>query len=217
MVDGSAGEFGEHGELEVVSEIVAMLVELHAATGVVESVATRFEPEVVGRRDLEIALADLGEPWAGGPFSERARLALAADPVRIGRLLRAFDGLAAEVAASAGDLVVTHGEPHAGNVMRAPGGPLLVDWDTVGLAPLERDLWMVDDGSGAALELYAEATGRRVRQSAIDLYGLGWDLGEIAGYTSLLRGRHVDTEDTDSSAGFLEEYVRLVDRWDALL
>ena len=41
------------------------------------------------------------------------------------------------------ELVVTHGEPHAGNVMRrSDGRHLLVDWDTVAVAPPERDLWM---------------------------------------------------------------------------
>ena len=38
---------------------------------------------------------------------------------------------------------MTHGEPHAGNVMRTDEGRLLVDWDTVALAPPERDLWML--------------------------------------------------------------------------
>jgi aminoglycoside phosphotransferase (APT) family kinase protein len=42
--------------------------------------------------------------------------------------------------------VVTHGEPHRGNVIRDPrGGVYLVDWDTTLIAPRERDLRMVLD------------------------------------------------------------------------
>src|SRR4029077_13351490 len=69
---------------------------------------------------------------------------------------------------SAEGLVITHGEPHPGNIIRvapnadadglaaaddaaagatggagpASGAIMLIDWDTVGLAPPERDLWM---------------------------------------------------------------------------
>jgi spectinomycin phosphotransferase len=46
-------------------------------------------------------------------------------------------------AAESGPVVVTHGEPHPGNILRAAGGLYLIDWDTVGLALPERDLWMV--------------------------------------------------------------------------
>ncbi|HXP18631.1 MAG TPA: phosphotransferase [Streptosporangiaceae bacterium] len=34
--------------------------------------------------------------------------------------------------------VTTHGEPHSANIIRAGSGRLLIDWDTVGLAPPER-------------------------------------------------------------------------------
>jgi hypothetical protein len=62
----------------------------------------------------------LGRPWAGGgPFTEPARalLAGAAGPVRRG--LCALDQWASGPAAAA-DLVITHGEPHPGNIIRAP-------------------------------------------------------------------------------------------------
>jgi aminoglycoside phosphotransferase (APT) family kinase protein len=37
--------------------------------------------------------------------------------------------------------VLTHGEPHGANVLLGEGGLSLVDWDTVGIAEPERDLW----------------------------------------------------------------------------
>ena len=66
---------------------------------------------------------------------------------RAGRLrerLADFDRRVDE--ASGADLVVTHGEPHPGNLVMVEDSPVLVDWDTVGLAPPERDLWLVADG-----------------------------------------------------------------------
>jgi aminoglycoside phosphotransferase (APT) family kinase protein len=41
------------------------------------------------------------------------------------------------------DRVITHGEPHPGNLMVTDRGPVLIGWDTVGLARPERDLWWV--------------------------------------------------------------------------
>jgi spectinomycin phosphotransferase len=217
MLDAGAEPLGDLGAMDDRSDVVGLLVQLHAATPLVRSLATRRELQVAGRAELERTLQELDDPWTAGPFSERARAAVARDPERIARLLGQFDRLAAEVAASPGDLVITHGEPHGRNIIRAYGELLLVDWDTVALAPPERDLWMVDDGSGDALEEYADATGRKVRQSAIDLYRLGWDLDEVAAYTSRLRGEHRENADSEASAGFLEEYVRLLPRWDSLV
>ncbi|MFG2077560.1 phosphotransferase family protein [Nonomuraea maritima] len=69
--------------------------------------------------------------------------------------MREFD----RPAARAGAPVLTHGEPHPGNVLRAGSRTLLVDWDTVGTAPPERDLWHVVRDAGD-LARYAAATGR---------------------------------------------------------
>jgi spectinomycin phosphotransferase len=69
---------------------------------------------------------------------------------------------------------------------------VLVDWDTVGLAPPERDLWHVTaDADGLAL--YAEATGRPVDPTAIALYRLRWELDDISIYTRELRAAHART------------------------
>ena len=56
-------------------------------------------------------------------------------------LLRTYEDLARRVASREDRFVITHGEPHAANAITAPSGLVLVDWDTVLLAPPERDLW----------------------------------------------------------------------------
>jgi thiamine kinase-like enzyme len=68
--------------------------------------------------------------------------------------------VAEQVGALSTAWVVTHGEPHPANVIRTPGGLKLIDWDTVQLAPAERDLWMVAGPSGDDFDRYCRAAHR---------------------------------------------------------
>jgi spectinomycin phosphotransferase len=95
--------------------------------------------------------------------------------------------------------VVTHGEPHPGNLLRSGGELVLADWDTMGLARPERDLWMLDDGSPDAWVPYCEAGGSSVDATAISLFGLAWTLSDIAVYAALFRSDHRRNEDTQTS------------------
>jgi hypothetical protein len=186
FVAGHAGRFGHYDAGERAA-VVTMLAELHAATPTVGSVAPRIDLELPGRRRLEGALRELNETWSGGPFSEPARQALARHASDVAELLALADRLSAEVASRSIEWVVTHGEPHAANVMRTGESHVLVDWDTVALAPPERDLWMlVEDG----------ATGHHVDEVAVDFFRLMWDLADIAAFTDVLRSPHRHSEDT---------------------
>jgi spectinomycin phosphotransferase len=102
--------------------------------------------------------------------------------------------------------VITHGEPHPGNIMRSGGGLLLIDWDTAGLALPERDLWLAAGGDARAADCYAELTGRRVSGAAMDLYQLRWSLDDIALSVGDFRDPHEQNEDTALAwAGLTEE------------
>jgi thiamine kinase-like enzyme len=100
-----------------------------------------------------------------------------------------------------------HGEPHPGNIIRiaaaaahadADGGAMmLIDWDTVGLAPPERDLWMVATETGAELRRYTELTGRPVDMAAIELYRLRWALDDLSCFVRDLRAPHHRTPGTE--------------------
>ena len=141
-------------------DLVRMLVRLHQAT---QSVTTAVRPASLlpERSTFESALQELDREWTGGPFSEPVRALLARHRQSVTRRLSAFDDLSARVAARGLTSVITHGEPHAGNLVRTDDGHLvLVDWDTLALAPPERDLWLLDSGTGRELALYAEAGGR---------------------------------------------------------
>ena len=114
-----------------------MLARLHATS--VGKLARVVRPEVPLRRELEMALD--APPLAANAPLIRGWLD------RLDQLVRYLD-------ASDVPLVVTHGEPHSGNIVRTAGGFVLVDWDTVGLAPRERDLWLVGGGDLQLCELY---------------------------------------------------------------
>jgi spectinomycin phosphotransferase len=108
--------------------------------------------------------------------------------------------------------VVTHGEPHPGNLLRLPGGYLLVDWDTVGLAVPERDLWLVATES-ADLARYAAATGRTPDPAALAFYRLRWYLDDVAAFAGQFRSPHGRTADTRQSwEGLAWTVERLVRR-----
>jgi spectinomycin phosphotransferase len=143
---------------------------------------------------LETALSELDGPWSGGPFSDPARVLLASSAGPIRELLAAFDQLADRLAA-APDLVITHGEPHPGNLLHTEGGPLLIDWDTVGLAWPERDLWSVLSETGEEARRYTEATGRAINPDAVTFYRIRWTLDDLAAFTQQLRAGHGHTED----------------------
>ena len=124
-------------------------------------------------------------------MSEPARAAIAAGASELAQLIALADRLAADARTRDRGFVVTHGEPHAANVIRSGDRQLLVDWDTVALGPPERDLWMVD-----ARDTYERASGRPLDDAALDFFRLTWDLKDIAEYLNVLRGPHRENEDT---------------------
>jgi spectinomycin phosphotransferase len=212
---GAAGRFGEPLSAPDRDELVVMLAALHRAdpanpANPANRAAVRLPPCEIGlprRGDLEAALRELGQPWRGGPFAESARALLAGAARQVRRRLETLDQRASEVAA-AGEAVITHGEPHPGNVIRALGGDLLlVDWDTVGLAPPERDLWMVTSETGDELRRYTELTGRAVDPAALELYQLRWALDDISCFVRDLRAPHDRTEDTEHAWQSLERTI----------
>jgi len=58
--------------------------------------------------------------------------------------LAELDDTAVAAAAMRRRVLLTHGEPHRGNLIWTPNGLRLLDWDTVAVGFPERDLWMVN-------------------------------------------------------------------------
>jgi spectinomycin phosphotransferase len=215
FVDGQVGRYGDY-DPAAHSAVITMLAHLHNATPLVNSVAGRTGLDLPGRRHIEEALQDLDQTWSGGPFSEPARQALADHASDVAELLALADRLSADVTERGSKDVVTHGEPHAANVMRTGESHVLVDWDTVALAPPERDLWMLVGETGDEATAYADATGHEVDQAAVDFFRLTWDLKDLATYIDVLRAPHRHNEDTAQAYQGVTNCVAIREQWAAL-
>jgi hypothetical protein len=209
-----AGQFGGFARASDRQATLDLLVQLHS----VKPGRAPADDFVVPQLDaLGPMLDEPVEAWRGGPYARRAGELLQAHAASLGVLVDAYAGLADAVAQGRDRMVITHGEPHAGNVMTTSGGLVLVDWDTVLLAPPERDLWDLAGDDPALLGRYTRATGVPVDPEALALYRLWFDLAEICEYLALFRGPHGDTADTAESWENLQDYLRPAERWPALV
>ncbi|HEX6931531.1 MAG TPA: phosphotransferase [Streptosporangiaceae bacterium] len=209
----AAGQDGEFARDQDRRTVLDMLIQIHGA----RVGHPRADDFVVPNLDALQAMID--EPraeWGPGPYARAARSLLDAHARDLSALAEAYGGLASRVAARRERMVITHGEPHASNVMATDDGLVLVDWDTALLAPPERDLWHLADDDGSVLDTYAAATGAEIDEQALTLYRLRWDLAEIAEYLALFRSPHADTADTRESWADLQQYMRPAERWPAL-
>lgn len=198
-LDGWSTPDGAWEDADERTRIAAIVGRLHAATP--PPMVRRWEFSVPGRADLMSALDELALAWTGGPCAERTRALLVESEKSIRARLRRYDELAAQIQAAPDQWVVTHGEPHSANVIRAPAGRMwLVDWDTVALAPRERDLAAFFDGSVEVLSAYQQAVGLvEPRRAALELFALWWALAEVCGYVQLFRQPHQDSSDSAES------------------
>ncbi len=213
-IAGTAGQFGPHRREEL-AEVTGLVAEVHRATPAVAHLAPRADLLLPGRDGLNAALADLGRPWIGGPYSEAARDLLLLHERRVRQWLERFDQLVAEVRGDGSDWVVTHGEPHPGNILRSPTGAWLIDWATVQLAPPERDVWMLTDAftgmlreepTGVDAQVrsgYHRISGRAVSPVGIALYRLWWPLADVAAFLDDLRRPHADGADAAAALKYL--------------
>jgi spectinomycin phosphotransferase len=209
VIEGTPGVFGKYsaGDRRSVAELLAAL---HRAT---DRVPTGL-PEVTdlripSRAALEAALADVDRPWRSGPWAEPARALLAARAEDVAERLAGHDAVAERVGETRVEWVVTRGEPHGGNVIRDPAGGLhLIDWDTVMLAPRERDLQMVLDDELTGWEEYRAAAGPvELDLDALGVYRRLWALADIASFTAVLRRPHEDTVDMRHAHDALVSYL----------
>jgi spectinomycin phosphotransferase len=176
-------------------ELTRILDRLHDATPLARRTASARSLSPASRPALEAALGQLDRPWGGGPYSEPTRQLLARQAPRVARALACFDELAREASRS-GPAVITHGEPHPGNILRSAGQMQLIDWDTMGLALPERDLWMVAGHDPGAAGRYAALTGRPVSGAAMQMYQMRWSLDDIALAVRDFRAPHEQNEDS---------------------
>ena len=155
----------------------AMLADLHAVDPARLGVSIPAWQPVIGPDLVDRIRAELRRPWSGGPYGPDSHQALTGALDDIGHWTVRYHELA--TVARTRRWVLTHGEPGWHNQLVTVAGTVLVDWETLKMAPAERDLLTV--GSGEAL--------------MVEMFDLEWRLGEIAEYLTWFAGPHGDTAD----------------------
>ena len=163
-----------------------------------------WRPGPPHRELLEHLLAEShGGHWGNGPFGERARTLLRDSRAKIQGLLSRFDALATTAVADRSRWVVTHGQPHSANVLWSQGGPLLVDWESVRLAPRERDLRDVlreADGAEPLSAYVASGGSAELDADMVELFDLEWWLAHVGQQAARFALPH--TGDEEDERGF---------------
>ena len=209
-LDVEPSDFGEFRNLADRDDAMRLIGAVHNATSIVPLDALRRDTlEIFNRAGLFDALSTMDLEWDSGPYATRAQGFLRDRGALVFRKFERFDRLVRSVAGDHSEWVLTHGEPHAGNVIRTWTGDLVVvDWDTVAYAPRERDLWMMVNDASPDWSAYGDVTGvSSLSQAALDAYRLHWDLREIAIYVSWLRQSHGQTEEMEIAWSSLQQYI----------
>jgi hypothetical protein len=206
FVDGMRSHGGEWTP-EARAGTLAMVAAVHMAPAWVrrDALADDFG---VPFRGLTEAACDGWSPAETGPHTAAVARLLREHAAPLRRWLDRYDGLVAVAREHRGREVLTHGEPHPGNIMRTGGGWRLIDWDTVLVAPPERDLWGMDAGDGSLFERYAGLTGVTPLPELLELYRLGWDIKDIAYDTAQFFRPHSGGANATKSWELLCELVR---------
>ena len=210
-VEGTPGRWGQPLPTDAADELVAMLAGLHLAGTTRTTLANHHSLQVPGRAAFSAALAATDRRWSDGPLSETARRILHEHLHVITHWLDDLSRVAVHLAAAGGSVVVTHGEPHPGNLIHTAHGLRLIDWDTVALAPPERDLWMIADVDPTALEHYHEHTGTMLDPDLLAAYRLLWAVTDLAAFTAQLRAPHSGNADDERALRGLSELLARVE------
>ncbi len=195
-VDGVVVGEGAVVDVDVADANIVDLARLHAAdppAGVLS-----WSP-VVGP-DVADRLADLvAIVWSTGPYGEPARRSVAERLTAIEEWAGRY--LALAEAAADRRWVTTHGETHTRNQLRTAGGIRFVDWESLKLAPRERDLaTLVQAGYGVRVG---------ADPAMVELFDLEWRLSEIDQYARWFAAPHTGTDDDKTAyEGLLDELQR---------
>lgn len=196
-IEGRSSEHGAHAVEDERLRVLDAMTRMHEVGGRLTTSAPQRDPLAVPwRSSFATALSTLDTGWNTGPYGDATRALLRNRVDHVHGLFERYDRLASGVRAGEHDWTVTHGEPHAANVIwTSPETFVLIDWDTVAVGPPERDLWMLNPRP------------EDVDGSAIELFERWWALSEITGYTDLFRRPHDDDENTRLAWASLGEYL----------
>jgi len=214
---GRSHAFGPYPDPRLRSQVLDMIAALHQSTPAVRDCAPSHAIRFAGREALDAFMLRPDDPWDSGPFAEAARRGVLPHAADLRQLVTDFDCLVEATGPARTRLVITHGEPHPANVMAVDGQLILIDWDTVALAPPERDVSLVVTASNEGIDRYQQATGRELSPDVITLYRLRWYLDDVASAVRLFRNTHRDSPDTRRWRHGLARDLAQLPRWRDLL
>jgi spectinomycin phosphotransferase/16S rRNA (guanine(1405)-N(7))-methyltransferase len=192
-----------HGRARHRRAVLDLLVALHTSR-----IATRARLDDLGIAHRDALVTDRLDDV--GPYSRRTARVLRRHRPAIRARLAEYDGmLATHLDTVPSIAVITHGEPHPGNTMRTADGWRLIDWDTVRLAPPERDLWSLveRDTRTDGLAEYEAATGYRPDPALLALFRRRWDLTDLAVTADRFRKPHTGDADDEKSWEILQSLL----------
>ena len=109
--------------------------------------------------------------------------------------------------------MITHGEPFGPNLLQCADGSLkLVDWDSLLIAPRERDLWELPR-DGPTWAAYRELLQAPIEERLLRLYRAWYDLAETAVYVSLFRSPHVADQNAATAWDNFLFFLPTRERW----
>ncbi|MEV0759064.1 phosphotransferase [Nocardia sp. NPDC050435] len=192
-LDGHSPTEAEAAEPAHAREVIRVLNGLHRATP--PAGIRRWTPQIGPDFADELA-ARTATTWTSGPLAEPARRALRARTAAVATWTRRYLELANSALTHRGSWVPTHGEPHHRNQVITGDGLKLVDWESLALAPPERDYADL----GEAVE------SLRPDPAMVELFALDWRLAEIAEYARWFAAAHTGTDDDHTALqGLFEE------------
>ena len=200
-LEGRSATVGDHtsvADLAATLRCVRRLHDLEAFQPILELVEGW---QLSGRAALGLLMDDVG--WGSGPYAAEARELILRASGRLELDLTRYDELVEVLTVSGIEFVITHGEPHAANVIHTGDGPMLIDWDTLRWAPKERDLWSLVGRAG----WHDGYRDEPVSADAVEVYRLQWELSEIADFGQLLASAGEQSPDADVAMRELRRYL----------
>ncbi|HET6627645.1 MAG TPA: phosphotransferase [Nocardioidaceae bacterium] len=202
-VDGVTGD-GPPVDAREADECAAMLALLHQASA---PTGTPLWRPLLDPATFLDDLARLVEtPWRTGPYGEPVRQLLRDRLTPIRGWANSYGALARQALSTQDTWVVTHGEPDTGNQIVTATGRFLVDWESVKLAPRERDLrGLIDSGFAWEAPYGISAPD----WAMVEMFDLEWRLSEVVEYAAWFsHEHHGSASDRVAFEGLREELER---------
>jgi len=203
-VDGRTGDGPPADAAEAIA-CATMLSALHAASPPPD--IPRWQPMFTAESFLDGLTRLVATPWSRGPYGEDARRAIEERMSAITSWAGRYEVLTERAVLTRDSWVPTHGEPDTGNqLVTGSGQRFLVDWESLKLAPRERDFASLIRSGLSWATAYEIASADL---AMVQIFDTEWRLSEIGEYAAWFHAEHYGTaSDAVAFDGLLQELGR---------